>query len=74
MQASVGQRRPTAAVLYFVILNMASIAGSSGLEDPFRLLHAVKGAITRLTYSLGKDSLQYKIRLYVPAFRLHKSP
>ena len=44
-----------------VILNMASIAGSSGLEDRFAYSMS-KGAIIAMTYSVAKDYLQYNIR------------
>jgi len=58
MQASIGQMKATGGG---VILNMASIAGSSGLEDRFAYSMS-KGAIIAMTYSVAKDYLQYKIR------------
>jgi NAD(P)-dependent dehydrogenase (short-subunit alcohol dehydrogenase family) len=44
-----------------VILNMASIAGSSGLADRFAY-SVSKGAILAMTYSLARDYLAYNIR------------
>jgi 2-keto-3-deoxy-L-fuconate dehydrogenase len=44
-----------------VILNMASIAGSSGLADRFAYSMS-KGAVIAMTYSVAKDYLEYKIR------------
>jgi NAD(P)-dependent dehydrogenase (short-subunit alcohol dehydrogenase family) len=44
-----------------VILNMASIAGSSGLPDRFAY-SVSKGAILAMTYSVARDYLAYKIR------------
>ncbi len=58
MQASIGQMKANGGG---VILNMASIAGSSGLEDRFAYSMS-KGAIIAMTYSVAKDYLQYKIR------------
>jgi 2-keto-3-deoxy-L-fuconate dehydrogenase len=58
MQASIGHMKANGGG---VILNMASIAGSSGLEDRFAYSMS-KGAIIAMTYSVAKDYLQYKIR------------
>ena len=58
LQASIGQMKTNGGG---VILNMASIAGSSGLEDRFAYSMS-KGAIIAMTYSVAKDYLQYKIR------------
>jgi NAD(P)-dependent dehydrogenase (short-subunit alcohol dehydrogenase family) len=44
-----------------VILNMASIAGSSGLADRFAY-SASKGAVIAMTYSVAKDYLACNIR------------
>ena len=44
-----------------VILNMASIAGSSGLADRFAY-SVSKGAILAMTYSVARDYLAYNIR------------
>ena len=44
-----------------VILNMASIAGSSGLSDRFAYSMS-KGAVIAMTYSVAKDYLSYNIR------------
>ncbi len=44
-----------------VILNMASIAGSSGLSDRFAY-SVSKGAVIAMTYSVAKDYLSYNIR------------
>src|SRR6202021_4206004 len=44
-----------------VILNMASIAGSSGLVDRFAYSMS-KGAVIAMTYSVAKDYLEHKIR------------
>src|SRR5207245_7162260 len=44
-----------------VILNMASIAGSSGLADRFAY-SVSKGGIMAMTYSLARDYLAYNIR------------
>jgi NAD(P)-dependent dehydrogenase (short-subunit alcohol dehydrogenase family) len=43
------------------ILNMASIAGSSGLPDRFAYSMS-KGAVIAMTYSVARDYLVYKIR------------
>ena len=58
MQASIGQMKANGGG---VILNMASIAGSSGLEDRFAYSMS-KGAVIAMTYSVAKDYLQHKIR------------
>ncbi len=44
-----------------VILNMASIAGSTGLADRFAY-STTKGAVIAMTYSVARDYLPYKIR------------
>jgi 2-keto-3-deoxy-L-fuconate dehydrogenase len=44
-----------------VILNMASIAGSSGLADRFAYSMS-KGAVIAMTFSVAKDYLPHKIR------------
>jgi 2-keto-3-deoxy-L-fuconate dehydrogenase len=44
-----------------VILNMASIAGSSGLADRFAYSTS-KGAVIAMTYSVAKDYLDFNIR------------
>lgn len=44
-----------------VILNMASIAGSSGLADRFAYSMS-KGAVISMTYSVAKDYLSHNIR------------
>lgn len=44
-----------------VILNLASIAGSSGLPDRFAYSMS-KGAVIAMTYSVARDYLAYKIR------------
>jgi len=44
-----------------VILNMASIAGSSGLADRFAYSMS-KGAVIAMTYSVAKDYLAHNIR------------
>jgi 2-keto-3-deoxy-L-fuconate dehydrogenase len=44
-----------------VILNMASIAGTSGLADRFAYSMS-KGAVVAMTYSVAKDYLSHKIR------------
>jgi 2-keto-3-deoxy-L-fuconate dehydrogenase len=44
-----------------VILNIASIAGSSGLSDRFAYSMS-KGAVIAMTYSVAKDYIQQKIR------------
>ena len=44
-----------------VILNMASIAGSSGLADRFAYSTS-KGAVIAMTFSVARDFLQHKVR------------
>ena len=44
-----------------VILNMASIAGSSGLPDRFAYSTS-KGAVIAMTFSVARDYLQHNIR------------
>jgi 2-keto-3-deoxy-L-fuconate dehydrogenase len=44
-----------------VILNMASIAGSTGLADRFAYSMS-KGAVIAMTYSVARDYLSYNIR------------
>ena len=44
-----------------VILNMASIAGSTGLADRFAY-SMTKGAVIAMTYSVARDYLAHKIR------------
>ncbi len=44
-----------------VILNMASVAATVGINDRFAY-SASKGAVLTMTYSLAKDYLEYKIR------------
>jgi 2-keto-3-deoxy-L-fuconate dehydrogenase len=44
-----------------VILNMASVAASTGLNDRFAYSMS-KGAVVSMTYSVARDFLQYKIR------------
>ena len=44
-----------------IILNMASIAGTSGLMDRFAYSMS-KGAVVAMTYSVAKDYLAHKIR------------
>jgi len=44
-----------------VILNMASIAGSSGLADRFSYSMS-KGAVLAMTYSIARDYLSQKVR------------
>lgn len=44
-----------------IILNMASIAGSSGLPDRFAYSMS-KGAVVAMTYSVARDYLGYNIR------------
>jgi 2-keto-3-deoxy-L-fuconate dehydrogenase len=58
MQASIGQMKTNGGG---VILNMASIAGSSGLADRFAYSMS-KGAIIAMTYSVAKDYLEHGIR------------
>jgi len=44
-----------------IILNMASIAGTSGLADRFAYSMS-KGAVVAMTYSVAKDYLAHNIR------------
>lgn len=44
-----------------VILNMASVAGTTGLADRFAYSTS-KGAVVAMTYSVARDCLKYKIR------------
>jgi len=44
-----------------IILNMASIAGSSGLPDRF-LYSMTKGAVIAMTYSVARDYLAHNVR------------
>jgi 2-keto-3-deoxy-L-fuconate dehydrogenase len=44
-----------------VVLNMASVAASSGVADRFAYSMS-KGAVVSMTYSVAKDYLAYKIR------------
>lgn len=44
-----------------VILNMASVAGSAGLQDRFAYSTS-KGAVIAMTYSVARDYLPFKIR------------
>jgi NAD(P)-dependent dehydrogenase (short-subunit alcohol dehydrogenase family) len=44
-----------------VILNMASIAATSGIADRFAYSTS-KGAVVAMTYSVAKDYLPYRIR------------
>ena len=44
-----------------VILNLASIAGSSGIPDRFAYSMS-KGAVVAMTYSVARDYLEHKIR------------
>jgi 2-keto-3-deoxy-L-fuconate dehydrogenase len=44
-----------------IILNMASIAGTTGLADRFAYSMS-KGAVVAMTYSVAKDYLAYNIR------------
>jgi 2-keto-3-deoxy-L-fuconate dehydrogenase len=57
MFASIGHMKASGGV----ILNMASIAGSSGLADRFAYSMS-KGAVIAMTYSVAKDYLSYNIR------------
>jgi 2-keto-3-deoxy-L-fuconate dehydrogenase len=58
MFASIGHMKASGGG---VILNMASIAGSSGLADRFAYSMS-KGAVIAMTYSVAKDYLSYNIR------------
>jgi len=56
-----------------VILNMASIAGSCGLEDRFSYSMS-KGAVLAMTYSIARDYLSQKIRCNsISPARVHTS-
>ena len=58
MQACVGHMKTKGGG---VILNMASIAGSSGLVDRFAYSMS-KGAVIAMTYSVARDYLNHNIR------------
>ena len=58
MRAIVGHMRTSAGG---IILNVASIAGSSGLPDRFAYSMS-KGAVIAMTYSVARDYLAHKIR------------
>ena len=58
MQAIIGHMKENGGG---VILNMASIAGSSALADRFAYSMS-KGAVIAMTYSVAKDYIQHKIR------------
>ena len=58
MRASIGHMKDSGGG---VILNMASIAGSTGLSDRFAYSMS-KGAVIAMTYSVAKDYLSYNIR------------
>jgi NAD(P)-dependent dehydrogenase (short-subunit alcohol dehydrogenase family) len=58
MQAVVGHMKNSGGG---VILNMASIAGSSGLPDRFAYSMS-KGAVIAMTYSVARDYLAHNIR------------
>jgi 2-keto-3-deoxy-L-fuconate dehydrogenase len=58
MYASVGHMKANGGG---VILNMASIAGTSGLADRFAYSMS-KGAVVAMTYSVAKDYLAHNIR------------
>lgn len=58
MQAMVGHMRERGGG---VILNMASIAGSTGLADRFGY-SMTKGAVIAMTYSVARDYLAHNIR------------
>jgi 2-keto-3-deoxy-L-fuconate dehydrogenase len=58
MHAAVGHMKDSGGG---TILNMASIAGSSGLPDRFAYSMS-KGAVIAMTYSVARDYLAYKIR------------
>src|ERR1700726_358062 len=58
MYASVGHMKGNGGG---VILNMASIAGTSGLMDRFAYSMS-KGAVIAMTYSVAKDYLSHNIR------------
>ena len=58
MRAIVGHMKTSAGG---IILNVASIAGSSGLPDRFAYSMS-KGAVIAMTYSVARDYLAHKIR------------
>jgi len=58
MHASIGHMKTHGGG---VIVNMASIAGTSGLADRFAYSMS-KGAVVAMTYSVAKDYLAYNIR------------
>src|SRR6202011_966540 len=58
MFASIGHMKASGGG---VILNMASIAGSSGLPDRFAYSMS-KGAVVAMTYSVARDYLAHNIR------------
>jgi 2-keto-3-deoxy-L-fuconate dehydrogenase len=58
MHASVGHMKANGGG---IILNMASIAGTSGLSDRFAYSMS-KGAVVAMTYSVAKDYLAHNIR------------
>ena len=58
MQACIGHMKENGGG---VILNMASIAGSSALADRFAYSMS-KGAVIAMTYSVAKDYIRHKIR------------
>jgi NAD(P)-dependent dehydrogenase (short-subunit alcohol dehydrogenase family) len=58
MQASVAQMKAKGGG---VILNLASVAGSTGLADRFAYSTS-KGAVIAMTYSVARDYLSAKIR------------
>jgi NAD(P)-dependent dehydrogenase (short-subunit alcohol dehydrogenase family) len=57
IHAGIGQMKAGGGV----ILNMASIAGSAGLEDRFAYSTS-KGAVIAMTYSVARDYIAYNIR------------
>jgi 2-keto-3-deoxy-L-fuconate dehydrogenase len=58
LYASVGRMKANGGG---IILNMASIAGTSGLADRFAYSMS-KGAVVAMTYSIAKDYLAHNIR------------
>lgn len=58
MYASIGHMKANGGG---VILNLASIAGTSGLSDRFGY-SMTKGAVVAMTFSVAKDYLPYNIR------------
>ena len=58
MYASIGRMKANGGG---VILNLASIAGTSGLPDRFAY-SMTKGAVIAMTYSVARDYLSYNIR------------